>query len=59
MNIDELFYIRVGSKNLGKSFENLPFVQERSMCKVVIKGCLVHRLVFSRISQVICTRILE
>jgi hypothetical protein len=37
MDMTALSYIcmRIGSKNQGKSFENLCFVQERSMCKVI------------------------
>jgi hypothetical protein len=52
-------YMRIGSKDQGKSFKNFPFVLERSMCKFVVKGCLLQRIVFLRVSQVICTRIFK
>jgi hypothetical protein len=51
--------MRIGSKNQGKSFENLSFVQERSMCKISVKGYLLQRLVFLRVSEIICSRTLE
>jgi hypothetical protein len=51
--------MRIGRKNQRKSFENLPFVQERNMCKVAAKGCLLQRLVFLRVSEFICSRTLE
>jgi hypothetical protein len=52
-------YMRIGSKNQSKSFENLPFIQEGSMCKVVVKVCLLQRLVLLRVSQIICPSTLK
>jgi hypothetical protein len=48
-----------GNKNQGKSFENLPFVHERSMCKVAVKEYLLQKLVFLRVSEFLCSRTLE